>query len=336
MIELSALELHYLIDEMKFLEGARVDKISQPSKEEIFLQFYVRAKGKQKLKIAFPNLIYLTLNKPETPEKMYRFCSALRKYLDSAILQKIHQINSERIVELIFSTKEENYHLIIELFAKGNAVLCRENLDIILPLRNTKWKERELKSGIKYEYPAKEVNFFSITLPEFKSITEKSEKNISKILAVDIGLGGKYAREICESAKINPTSKELTQEEIKEIFNSLKKTINKKSKISSKEIESAAESQKKEKKTRYDKEIERLEKIIIKQEKQIKELESSAEENQKKGETVYEKYAVVKEILEEIRKAREKYSWKEIKEKLKDHKIIKEVDIKKGELVLEI
>ena len=72
------------------------------------------------------------------------------------------------------------------------------------------------------------------------------------------------------------------------------------------------------------------------QEAKIIELQKSADENQRKGEAIYEKYQLAFSILEEIKKARKTHSWKEIKEKLKGHKIIKEVNEKTGEIVLDI
>ena len=45
---------------------------------------------------------------------------------------------------------------------------------------------------------------------------------------------------------------------------------------------------------------------------------------------------MIQEILSEINKAKEKYSWEEIKGKLKGHKIIKDVDVKDKKVVVDI
>jgi predicted ribosome quality control (RQC) complex YloA/Tae2 family protein len=338
MTELSALDLHYLVQELKFLEGAKVDKITQPEKEEVVIQLYVTNKGKQALKIT-PKLIYRASKKQETAEKLYGFCSALRKYLSSSRLESINQVNSERIAELVFKTKEEKYYLIAELFAKGNIILCNNELKVIVPLRTSKTKDREVKAGVKYVYPKREIDFFKITLPKLKSVIKKSGKTVSKTIAVDVGLGGKHAKELCLSAKVDENSKTPDEKEIKSIFDALKKLINKKREAKlplSSEIETEAESQTKKKSTKYQKELERLQKIIKKQESKIKEIITSSDENQKKGELMYEKYQLVNEVLEEIRKARKKYSWKDIKDRLKGHPLVKEVNEKKGEIIIEL
>jgi len=65
-------------------------------------------------------------------------------------------------------------------------------------------------------------------------------------------------------------------------------------------------------------------------------LKKEGHEARQKGELIYHNYSLIKEILEEINKASKKYSWKEIKEKLKEHKIIKEVNDKERKLIVEI
>ena len=45
---------------------------------------------------------------------------------------------------------------------------------------------------------------------------------------------------------------------------------------------------------------------------------------------------MIKEILDEIGKASKKYSWKEIKEKLKGHKTVKEINEKDRKVVVDI
>ena len=71
-------------------------------------------------------------------------------------------------------------------------------------------------------------------------------------------------------------------------------------------------------------------------EEMIEGLERSSEENKRKGEFIYENYEQIKNILTEIIKAKEKFSWKDIKEKLKGHKVIKQVNEKEGKITVEL
>jgi predicted ribosome quality control (RQC) complex YloA/Tae2 family protein len=86
----------------------------------------------------------------------------------------------------------------------------------------------------------------------------------------------------------------------------------------------------------HEKEIKKLLAIIDTQKKQLVKLNSDEEEERKKAELIYSNYTLVKELIDEINKASKKYSFKEIKEKLKGHKIIKEVNSKDKTLVVEL
>ena len=82
--------------------------------------------------------------------------------------------------------------------------------------------------------------------------------------------------------------------------------------------------------------IDKTKNVIDQQQKQIDDLEKKAAENNKKGELIYENYQMIESILKEINKAREKYSFDEIKEKLKGHKVVKDVDGKNKRIVIEL
>ena len=361
-MEISSLDLHYVIKELKVLEGAKVDKIVQPSKSEVVFQFYVTGKEKQILKIALPNIIFLSSKKPGTPEKLFGFCSALRKYLSNSRLESIEQLGSERIAKLVFKTKDDEFIVFVELFAQGNAVLCRKDLKIIVPLTAHKFKGREIKAGAKYSYPKRDVDFFKLIKSSLKNILEKSKNTVSKALAVDFGFGGVYAREICLLSGIKEGEKTVSDDKISALLKSIKlilakeinpfvvegekpspfeletdKGVSKELKKSfNSAIEEVVEAGTKKKLTKNEKELQKLQKIINMQERKITELQSSAEENKRKGELIYEKYQLLTKVLEDIIKARKTHSWKEIKERTKGHVLIKEVNEKTGEVVLEL
>jgi len=49
---------------------------------------------------------------------------------------------------------------------------------------------------------------------------------------------------------------------------------------------------------------------------------------------IYQHYQDITEILTEINKAKDKYSWDEIKSKLKGHKTIKEINAKDKKVLI--
>lgn len=363
--ETSSLDLHYIVSELQFLIGGKVDKIYQDGKSMI-LQLHVSQHGKKLLNVFSPNFFYLSSKKPDFPQTPGGFCMFLRKYLGNTRIKSIRQIGFERIIEIEFESKEETYKMIIELFSKGNIILCKNDYMIMSALETKTWSERTVRGGVKYEFPKKKYNVLEINEGELKNaITESDKESIVKTLAIDLGIGGVYAEEILSNADIEKSKKELNDEEIKNLHKFISKIT--KNKIDavvsekgeaypfkvhrikeSKPFESfnlaidsvitptLISSHAKEETSKHDKKIEKVREVIRIQEKQVETLSKKLEENQKIGEMIYENYSLVKEIIDMLKKAREKHSWKEIKEKLKDHKIIKEIDEKESKVTIEI
>lgn len=341
--EITALDLHYLTKELQQLVDGKIDQVYQIGKEELFLQFHKAEFGKKILKIIVGKLLYLTEYKPAMPEKPPGFCTYLRKKLKNARLREIKQLEFERILELTLTTKEETFKLIIELFTPGNIILCDEKYKILSPLETQKWKDRIVRTKEQYDYPKKEHNFLEITKKEVTEILQKSDKeNLVKTLAIDLGLGGKYSEELCTLSGIDKTKKanSASEKEAAELFEAVKKIRSRDVKLNTeydsvfteRVVEQAKEETHKKAKTKLDK----VKDIIKEQETMIAGLEQSANENQRKGELIYENYQAVEEVISELKKASKKISWEEIKEKLKKHKVIKRVDEKNKEVVLEL
>ena len=366
--QLSSLELKYVVEELKVLIDSKVDSILNPEKHELLIQFFVSGKGKKVLRI-LPNFIYLSSEKKKQ-EKASGFCMSLRKNLTNARLRGIKQIGSERILEFLFETKESKFILIVELFSKGNAILCKEDYTIISVLEMQQWKDRELKSKIKYEFPPEKMNFFKLDESKLKE-TFNSDKSLVKKLASDVGLGGVYAEEVCLLSGLDKDKEKLTLDNIKRVIETINKLVKKKiqpcivykdeqikditpfhlktyaeNKLEDFEDYNSAldnvlakgiqEEAKGEKTTVYEKKAEKINKIIKIQNKKINEINASIVDNEKKAELIYSNYDTVKDIIKTINDAVKKYSWEDIKEKLKDHKVVKEVNSKDKKVVLEL
>jgi predicted ribosome quality control (RQC) complex YloA/Tae2 family protein len=368
--QLSSLEIRYLVEELKVLVGGRIDKVFQADKQEFYFQFHVSGRGKKILKIT-DKLMYLTDKKPET-EAPPGFCMYLRKQLGNSRLKELKQKESERIVEFVFDTKDKERKLIVELFGGGNLLILGENDLILSAAHYEKFKDRDVLAKLPYEYPKMKYNLFDFTLKDLKEMFKSTNKDkLVKCLAVDLGLGGVYSEEVCLLSKIdkNQEPKKIKDNEISLISKSIKKIT--KSKINSqiiyegkgavdttpfpldyykdleaKKFDSFNEALEhyftnevslvKKKESKYEKQIKELERIIKEQETTIKSLKNGVEENSKKAELVYSNYQLINGILEEINKAKVKYSWDVIKKKLKGHKVVKDLDIKEKRVVIEI
>jgi len=221
--DLSSLEIHFMLKELKLLIDQKIDKIYHPNKKELLLQFHVTGKGKHILRIIAGKYLFLTETKEESGEPS-GFCMFLRKHLDNSRLRSINQLGSERIVEFIFEKKEGKETLIIEFFGNGNIILTDNKYQILSAVEYHKWKDREIKPKVKYQYPKRPINIFDLKLKDLKETIKNSNKeSIVKTLAIDFGFGGLYSEEICLLTKIDKNKKpeKITDNEIKKLSDSI-------------------------------------------------------------------------------------------------------------------
>ncbi len=219
--ELSSLDLHFLLKEFDYLIGAKIEQIYQIGREELILQLHVPSKGKQIIRIILGKMIYLASSKGEMPEKPHGFCLHLRKKLKNSRLRSIHQLGFERVIEYIFETKEGKFRFIIELFSKGNIILCNEEGKILSVLERQEWKGRSLKPGQQYVGPKKDYDFLELTKDQLDSMLNSSDReSLVKSLAIELSLGGTYAEEVCILAGVNKNLKpnQLSDKEVDSIF----------------------------------------------------------------------------------------------------------------------
>src|SRR3989338_4169302 len=368
--QLSSLDMHFLMKQLKDMENSRVDRLYNYGKEEIYIQLHKANAGKIILRVILGKAIFLALEKSidETPSG---FCMLLRKHLEGKFLDSITQLEPERILEFAFKSKDEKKSLYIEFFGKGNIILCSEDNKIIDALIRHKFKDRTIFPKEQYKHPSMEYNLFKIKDNDLANLFKNSKKDkIITSLATELGLGGVYSEEVCLLSSIdkNTAPNEISEKQIKNIVNSIKKLINKKlnpriilkndefidvtpidlefykdyeNKVFSSFNEAleeyfAHELKSIKKESPYTNKINELNRIIEEQKISFEGLKSKEEENRKKAEAIYHNYQLIKEILEEINKASKKYSWEEIKEKLKGHKIVKEVNLKDKTVVVDV
>ena len=369
---ITALDLHFLALELQGLSGAKVEKIYQPEKQDFLIVLHVPNKGKTILRINLPRYVFLTDFKGAVPDQPSHFCMMLRKYLSNARLRDVGQAGFERVLDILFETKDQSFRLIIELFSKGNIILASPDYVIKSPLFPKRWKDRTVRGNAPYEFPKQRYDLLAMGKDEFfKAIKQSDKESIVKTLALELSLGGRYAEELCLRAGIDKSKAELDEAELGRLWGSVEELLKSPLKpmiiykdeepfdITPVELElykdhakegcssfnAALESvlsaqleneQKEAAEAESGKERRRLEAIVKQQEESIAKLERSSEENQRKGELIFESYMQVKEVLEELEKAKKKLSWKEIKARLKDHPVIKELHEKNNEVIVEL
>ena len=218
---------------MEFING-RVDKINQPEKDEIIISIKKDRKSKKLLISASSNYprINITNSTKENPLKAPMFCMVLRKYLNTATLVDIRQVESDRIVILDFESTDELgfnsvYSLIVEIMGRhSNITLLRQRdnliMDCIKHITSDINSYRVLYPGVEYKFPptSNKLNSFNFTKEAFfKIVSEKyEEKNfdIKFFSNIFTGVSANLSKEIVYRLKENNI--DFSKENLDKIF----------------------------------------------------------------------------------------------------------------------
>ena len=191
---LDGIFLYHLKNEIaQFAIDSRVDKIHQPSKDEIINNLRSR-QGSKKLLLscnADAARIHFTEFPPENPAKPPMFCLLLRKRLAGAWVTDIEQDNLERILKINFSGTDElgnktNYSLIIEIMGKySNIIFVGKDGKIIDSMKRVdenKSHIREVLPGVTYVAPPKQdkLNIFTDDIEKIREKIAQSRKGMYK------------------------------------------------------------------------------------------------------------------------------------------------------------
>ena len=175
--------------------GGKINKIYQPTKNEILLDIYNKKKFMLNICIDSSNCrINLTNHVKENPKQAPNFCMLLRKYLTSSKIVSIETYKLDRIVIITLESYNElndlvKFKLIIELMGKhSNIILVTNNNIIIDSLRHISSEQalRTLLPANPYLFPISDkLNLLEISKKDFinKIIIEKNnEKDLTYII----------------------------------------------------------------------------------------------------------------------------------------------------------
>ena len=191
---LDGIFLYHLKNEISaFALDSRVDKIHQPSRDELVINLRSR-EGSKKLLIscnADSARIHFTDYPPENPPKPPMFCLLLRKRLTGAWVTSIVQDDLERILRINFSGTDElgdktSYSLIVEIMGRYSNIIFVDKddkiIDSVKRIDENKSQVREILPGVTYVSPPKQdkLNIFTSDIETIKDKINNSNKGIYK------------------------------------------------------------------------------------------------------------------------------------------------------------
>ena len=228
------------------LLGGKIQKISQPSKNDIVLNIYSVGKSYKLLLSANNNeaRVHITERKYENPISPPNFCMVLRKYLNQSKIVDIEQYKMDRVIIFHISSVDEmgfdiSNKLIVEIMGKySNIILTDENYKIIDSIKRVNFKMssvREILPGLEYKFI--ESNKINILESDFSLDILKLDKNIAdnqnpeKLLYENyLGFSPTIAKELIYKSNIDPRinwglvsedEKQLLNDNLYELRNSL-------------------------------------------------------------------------------------------------------------------
>lgn len=202
--------LHIVINELQPLIGARVDKVYQPSREEIVVSLRTFRDGGKKIVLSANSVsarVNLTTASFENPQQPPMFCMLLRKHLSGGKLMAIRQDGLERIVALDFECTNEigdivTNTLIAEIMGRhSNIILVRDGrvIDSVKRITDDISSVRRVLPGIQYEAPPRQDRLCLLDCePQqvLDALEGSSERLCRKLSAVLEGVSPILTREI--------------------------------------------------------------------------------------------------------------------------------------------
>ncbi len=214
----------------KLLAGGKVQKITQPEKDEV--RFVVRSGANFTLVAsANPNAprLHITDDKKENPYAAPSFCMLLRKHLTGATLTGIRTFNDDRIIAVGFLNRTELFDikpftLFVELMGRySNLILCDENnkiLDCMVKIGFDADARRILMPNVTYSAPDKGGKAELYQPEKIAELLSKStEQNpVKAVMQCVNGLSKQTAAEVVfRSSLVNPYAEERVNSAVLEI-----------------------------------------------------------------------------------------------------------------------
>lgn len=203
--------LHHMTEELRHeLVGGRIQKINQPFEQELVLQIRSNRKSHKLLLSAHSvfGRVQLTETTFENPAIPNTFIMVMRKYLQGAVIEAIHQVENDRILEISVSNKNEigdsvAVTLVIEIMGKHSNIILLDKASgkIIEAIKHVGFSQnsyRTILPGSTYVAPPQtgSLNPFTVGDEKLFQILQTEEIEPKRLQQIFQGLGRDTATEL--------------------------------------------------------------------------------------------------------------------------------------------
>lgn len=204
------------------LTGARIDKIYQPTKNEILIHLRQSGQNYRLLlsALAQESAVYLNTQSRTNPTEAPLFCMVLRKHLEGGRAVSVTQQGLERVLEILIESYDDmgdrvQRKLAVEVMGKhSNIVLLDPSsnkiIDSIFRIPASVSSYRQILPGLLYAPPPPQEKSlpWEVQEEEFKNklLSQPLSQKLSKVLLnLFSGLGPQTCEEILSRASLNPS-----------------------------------------------------------------------------------------------------------------------------------
>ncbi|OAD59339.1 Nuclear export mediator factor NEMF like protein [Eufriesea mexicana] len=171
------------ISELQKLIGMRVNQIYDIDHRTYLIRLQ-RSEEKYVLLLESGNRIHTTAFEWPKNVAPSGFSMKMRKHLKNKRLESLTQIGVDRMINLQFGSGEAAYHVILELYDRGNIVLTDHEMTILNILRPHTEGDK-IRFAVKEKYPMDRAH--QNTMPSMKEIQEhlqnaKTGESLKKVL----------------------------------------------------------------------------------------------------------------------------------------------------------
>ena len=232
-----------ITSELQQIIGSRIDKVYEPTKNDILLGFYLNGVN-YALHIctnAQNYRLHLTTHAKPNPKNALNFCMLLRKHLIGLRIKNVISVNLERVITIEFEGFDDiddiiTKKLIIELMGRHcNVILIDENNMIVDSLRHISSDNeltREIIPHVKYMYPStNKLNFLEVS--DYQDFKAKLNLNFDASHISDLplqisnvfnGISKSFISHIIDTQHLNTLSK-IDDTSLKPIYANMKHII---------------------------------------------------------------------------------------------------------------
>jgi predicted ribosome quality control (RQC) complex YloA/Tae2 family protein len=228
-MELSGIELHYVVNEIKnIIKEYYISNINAVTKDSFLFRLHHPNKPDVMLVISTRG-IWLTRLKFKQIEEN-DLINILKAEVERAKIESIEQRGSERIVSIKFKHMDGKYRVVIgEFFGRGNIILCDENMLILATLSSIEVRHRILRTGLHYVYPpARGNDVFDLSFEQLQYLRSTSEKDLDVLrwLGRSTSMPRRFVEEI--ATRISVQSKkvgQLSNDDLNKVYTEIQELV---------------------------------------------------------------------------------------------------------------